>query len=247
MQRFDGWRVVVTGGGTGIGAAVSCRFADEGATVVVAQRTAEEAIEAVRTLDAPGRRLIPVGADLATADGCRELAAAAVDQLGSVDLLVNNASATGRPAVGDIDDFDDDRVDLVIDVGIKAPFRLTRLLLPNFAPGAVVVNISSVAAYTAQPRSTVYAAAKAGLVGLTRGLAFELAERGIRVAHVAPGDIATRGPAVAPEPGPWGRRTPLGRRGLPADVAAAVAWLASEDASFVTGSGVLVDGGWLTY
>lgn len=236
---------VVSGGATGIGAGIVARLADDGARVVLGARTQDEADAAVVRLASPGRELVAAGADLATPAGCRSLVEAAVDRYGRIDVLVNNAGITGPPAAAPFAEYDDDRLDAVIDVNLKAPFRCAREAVAHMAPGSVIVNIASVAAYAAQRDASAYVAAKAGLVGLTRALGFELAERGIRVVHVAPGDIAVR--ADAAPPGRFDRHTPLGRRGQPADVAAAVAWLCGPDASFVTGTGIVVDGGWTAY
>lgn len=244
MSGLDGKRAVVTGGGTGIGAAISARLADEGAAVVVAQRTQAEADDAAGRLAAPGRALAAVGADLATPAGCAFLITTAVARFGSVDILVNNAGVTGPAAVAPFAGYDDARLDAVIEVNLKAPFRCARAAVPHMPDGSVIVNVSSVAGYAAQPDASAYVAAKAGLIGLTRALGFELAPRGIRVVHVAPGDIATGPPGGG---GDFARRTPLGRRGRPADVAAAVAWLCTAQASFVTGTGLVVDGGWTAY
>ena len=123
-------------------------------------------------------------------------------------------------------------------------------------PGSVVVNVGSVAAYAAQQHASAYVASKAGLLGLTRGLGFELAPLGIRVVFIAPGDIDTSpgaGQPLAPANDGaserwWQRRTPLGRRGLPRDMwPSAVAFLCSDDAGFITGSALIIDGGFLSY
>jgi NAD(P)-dependent dehydrogenase (short-subunit alcohol dehydrogenase family) len=236
---------VVSGGATGIGAGIGARLADDGARVVLGTRTQQEADAALARLAAPGRELVAVAADLATPAGCRGLVAAAVDRYGRIDVLVNNAAVTGPEAMAPFAGYDDERLDAVVEVNLKAPFRCAREAVAHMSSGSVIVNISSVAAYAAQQDASAYVAAKAGLVGLTRALGFELAERGIRVVHVAPGDIVVR--AEVPAASPFARRTPLGRRGAPADVAAAVAWLCGPDASFVTGTGLVVDGGWTSY
>lgn len=192
------------------------------------------------------RELLPVGADLSSAEGCRAVIAAAVERYGHIDILVNNAGVTGPSAVAPFAEYDDQRLDAVIDVNLKAPFRCAREAVPHMAPGSVIVNISSAATYATQADASAYVAAKAGLAGLTRALGFELAPRGIRAVHVAPGDIHV-GDDEPGESGPFARRTPLGRRAEPGDIAAAVAWLCTDDAAFVTGTGLVVDGGWTSY
>lgn len=243
---------LVTGGGTGIGAGITRWLAERGTAVVIAQATAEHAEAAAATLAAEGLPVTGVGADLATAAGCAHAVAGTIERHGRIDLLVNNAAVTGAPALGDVFDFSDEQLDAVVDLNLKAAFRCARLAAADMRrrSGGVIVNISSVGAYAAQRDAAAYVATKAGLVGLTKGLALDLAPYGIRVVGVAPGDIDLEpgGPRPAiPSSDWWRRHTPLGRRGTPADVAAAVGYLCSPEAGFVTGETLVVDGGWLSY
>ena len=248
---------LVTGGGTGIGAAISARLADAGASVLFGQQTEEEVAAALSNLTRPGRDITGVAADLSSAEGCARLVQACAERWGRLDILVNNAGIAGPPALSRFIDSNDAHLDLVIEVNLKAAFRCARDAARIMATigGGVIVNITSVAAHAAQLDAAAYTASKAGLVGLTRALALELAEHSIRVVCVSPGDIDTaRTPISASLSGdpsarvnPWARRTPLGRRGTPADIAAVVEFLCSEAAGFITGSELIVDGGWLSY
>jgi NAD(P)-dependent dehydrogenase (short-subunit alcohol dehydrogenase family) len=245
---------LVTGGGTGIGAAITTWLAGHGDSVVIVQPNQEQATTAADHLAAiaGSASVTGIGADLATADGCRAAVEYVLRLHGQVDVLVNNAAITGPPALGPLLDFDDDRLDAIVDVNLKATFRCSRLAAGDMSSRGrgVIVNIASVGAYAAQQYASAYVATKAGVVGLTKGMALELASLGIRVVAVAPGDIDTSGGGAAAAPRPtewWQRMTPLGRRGTPADVAAVVGFLCSDEAAFITGETVVVDGGWLTY
>ena len=224
---------IVTGGDGGIGSAIVARLGADGLEVVAAT---EERY------------------DLAQGDACRRLVADCVAEFGGVDVLVNNAAVTGPAALMTLDECTDERFDHVLAVNLGAAFRCARAAAPAMRErgGGVIVNIGSVAAFAAQRNAVAYAASKAGLLGLTRGLAFDLATDGIRVVFVAPGDIAIPTDAGTPDARPntdatWVRATPLGRRGTPTDVAGLVSFLCSPDAAFVTGTSVSVDGGWLSY
>jgi NAD(P)-dependent dehydrogenase (short-subunit alcohol dehydrogenase family) len=243
---------LVTGGGTGIGAGITRGLARRGVTVVLGQSSEQRAAAAAAQLAAEGLAISGVGADLATADGCRLAVGTVIARYGRIDILVNNAAITGPHAITPFLRVTDDQLDRIVDVNLKAAFRCARLAADDMQKrsAGVIVNISSVGAYAAQLGAAAYVATKSALVGLTKGLALDLAPMGIRVVGVAPGDIdlAPGGPRSAPDPGNWWERyTPLGRRGTPADVGAAVAFLCSDDASFITGETLVVDGGWLAY
>lgn len=255
-RAFEGKIALVTGGGTGIGAAITARLADDGAAVLICQRTQEEAEGAMAQLARPGRALHAFGGDLATPGACRQAVEHCVSVFGGVDILVNNAAVTGAPALGPFLEFTDEHLNRIIDLNLKGPFRLGREAAKRMLDrgGGVIVNITSVAAVAGQEFAAAYTASKAGLSGLTKAMALELAPYGIRVVAVAPGDIHTEASARfvdeltnAGASGRYVRVTPLGRRGRPEEIAAAVAFVCSHEGSFITGSTITVDGGFLSY
>jgi 3-oxoacyl-[acyl-carrier protein] reductase len=236
---------VVTGAAGGIGYATARRLAEEGARVVVSDIDADRAAEAAGTLTADGLDATALAADVTDRAAVDELVATTVDRLGGVHVLVNNA---GFQRDGLLTTLSDDDWDSVIDVTLRAAFLTTRAVLPHLAGQrwGRVVNVSS-RAHLGNPGQANYSAAKAGLVGFTRSQAQEQGRFGITVNAVAPGFVETdairalghfekiRDRALA--------ATPLRRTGDPGDIADAIAWLASDRASFVTGELVHVTGG----
>ena len=255
---FAGRVALVTGGGTGIGAAISSLLAERGAAVVICQPDQSSADRLAERLAADGRDVIGIGADLARPAECAKLVERCLAARGRIDILVNNAAVVGPPARGDLLEFPDDQLDLIVDVNLKATFRCSREVarhLRDRGRGGVIVNIASVGAFAAQDNASAYVATKAGVAGLTRAMAFELGGLGIRVVAVAPGDIDLESDGAPPAENPydtlprewWTRRAVLHRRGAPADIAGAVCFLASDEAGYITGSTLVVDGGWLSY
>lgn len=243
---------LVTGGGTGIGRAISRRLAALGAGVAVHQRTAEKATGVVEEIRRDGGPAEPVIADLRTLDGCREAVDGCLRALGRIDVLVNNAAVTGPAALTPILELDDERLNDIVAVNLTAAIRCAQLAARAMRPGGVIVNVGSVAGYAAQPGCAAYVATKSALIGLTRALAIDLAERGIRAVHIAPGDIETAASSDGEYRADRGaqhlhRVTPLGRRGTPDEIATVVGFVCTDEAGFVTGSSIVADGGFLAY
>ena len=239
MTRLAGKRAIVTGGGSGIGRAISRRFAAEGATVIVADLVGERAEEVAAEIGGTG-----VQADVTIAADVGRL----VDGAGSVDVLVNNA---GGGMADDLLEISEEEWDTDVEVNLKSAFLCSKAVLPGMIErgSGVILNISSVngmAFFANEP----YSAAKAGLISLTRSMAVRYGKHGIRAVAIAPGTI--RSPLwqerVDKEPAIFERLVrwyPLGRVGEPEDVANAAAFLASDDASWITGEVLRVDGGLL--
>jgi NAD(P)-dependent dehydrogenase (short-subunit alcohol dehydrogenase family) len=246
---------IITGGGTGIGFGIAGVLAARGARLVLAQLGVQKAEEAAQRL--PGIDVLCVETDVANRASVDRMIQAAIERFGRIDILVNNAALTGAPAIAPFLDCSPGQLDAIIDVNLKGTFHCSqaaaREMVKARRPGNIV-NIASVGAFAAQELASVYCASKAGQVALTKAMALELAPHGIRVNTVAPGDIYTPANAAivadlksSGATGNYLRRTPLGRRGRPEEIGHAVAFLVSDEASFVTGATLLADGGFLAY
>lgn len=243
--------IIVTGGATGIGLGISAALATKGARVAIVQpelsiaQSAADAIENACGFAADIRNRAQVG----------EMVDEVVRRLGRIDGLVNNAAITGPAAVGAFTEAPEEQVDRIIDTNLKGTIWCSQAVARHLIQrrtGGCILHITSVGAFAAQELASFYCATKAAQVMLTKGMALELAPHSIRVNAIAPGDIdtdtsrATRAQAQGAS-GKHVRQTPLGRRGLPSDVAGAAAFLFSDEAAFITGATLTVDGGFLTY
>jgi len=241
MFDLIGKTALVTGASGGIGAGIARALHGQGATVALSG-TREEALNALAA--ELGERAHVCPADLSAPESAAALIAAAEAALGKVDILVNNAGLTKDGLALRMSDADWAKV---LDVDLAAPFRLSRAALKFMLrrKAGRIINIGSVVGSTGNAGQANYAAAKAGLIGLTKALAQEVASRGITVNLVAPGFIATPMTDALTEAqrAALGEKIPLGRLGLPADVAAAVVYLASEEAGWMTGATLHINGG----
>jgi glucose 1-dehydrogenase/3-oxoacyl-[acyl-carrier protein] reductase len=254
MPAHNGRSALVTGAGSGIGRGIAHRLAAEGAKVAVLDVDAQTADEVATSIRSAGGEAAPVVADVRDRDAVRRAVGAAVDAFGGLDLLVNNA---GLVTMSGFDDVTDEEWDLVMDVNCKGQFIVTQEALPhlkNSTRQPAVVNISTVEAEVVVSSSgsaqVHYNASKGGVKMLTKALAAELSRHGIRVNAVAPGPVATGFiPGVSHDDAGvrafLDERLLIKRSGRPEDVAAAGSFLLSDDASFITGVQLPVDGGWL--
>lgn len=242
-------RALVTGGGRGIGRACAMALARAGAEVVVTSRTEGQLAEVVAAIADAGGRAAALPADVGTPDGAASLVAAVQTHWPQgLDILVNNAAVS--PYVKGVEQLTDAEWSHVLRVNVDGVLRLVRGLCPGMLQRGrgAVVNVTSVAATAALPRLAAYAASKAALAALTRTMAVEWAARGVRVNAVAPAYIETDMTTEVKKRErlrQWVEgRTPMGRFGQPEEVAWAVVFLASDAASYITGTTVYVDGGW---
>lgn len=245
-DRLTGKKALITGGDSGIGRAVAITFAKEGADVAIVHLPQEE-IDAHVTADAVrsvGRRCELLPADLRTPQANEEVAASAVAALGGLDILVLNAGY--QMTHGALEAFPSDQIERTFSTNVFSPFWLVKALARQLGDGGSVIFTTSVQAYSPSEHLLDYAATKAALNNLVVNLAGELGERGIRVNAVAPGPIWT--PLIPSTMSDqrvkgFGSDTPLGRAGHPVEVAAAYVFLASDEASYVSGTVIGVTGG----
>ncbi|MFC7203647.1 SDR family oxidoreductase [Haloferax namakaokahaiae] len=250
MNGIEGKVALVTGAASGIGRATALRFADEGAKVVVSDVMVDDGEQVVHEINESGGEAVFVKADVSDPDEVANLVASAVEQFGGLDFAHNNAGIEG---VGSsIPEMSVEDFERVIDINLKGVFLGMKYEIPRLLErgGGAIVNTASVAGMTGGPNLSHYYAAKHGVIGLTRSAALEVANENVRVNAVCPGvidtpmierftkddDEAAEGLLAA---------EPMGRMGKPEEIAAAVVYLCSDDASFVTGHPMVIDGGYV--
>jgi len=247
LARFTGFTVIVTGSSTGIGAGIARRFHAEGANVVINARNADKCAETAASMGE--ERTLVVPGDVASPDFADEIVGKTTERFGALDCLVNNAGVADQ---GMLHKMSNEQIDRVIDINVKGVLYMSRAAIPALieskaAGGGSIINISSVSGTGGDSMLPLYNASKGAVTNLTRGLALQLGAKGVRVNTINPS--VTRSDMVE---GILGNeqamammmnRLAIKRVGEPEDIAAAAAFLASEDASFITGVNLPVDGG----
>jgi len=243
--KMKGKVALITGGDSGIGRAVALAFAREGADVLVSYLNEhEDARDTARLVEAEGRRCILIAGDLTKERHCAHLVKKCMAELGQLDVLVNNAAHQRvREDIGDISSAELDRT---FRTNFHAMFHLCQAALPLMPKGGAIINVASIQAYQPSPNLLVYAATKGAIVTFTKALSEMAIKKGVRVNAVAPGPIWTPLiPSTMPKKKTreFGKDTPIGRAGQPAEVAPAFVYLATKDSSYVTGEVMAVTGG----
>jgi NAD(P)-dependent dehydrogenase (short-subunit alcohol dehydrogenase family) len=243
--RLAGKATVVTGGDSGIGRAVAIAFAREGADVLIAYLNEhEDAKDTAHYVEQAGRRAVLVAGDLTEPAHCREVIDRAVEEFGRVDVLVNNAAY--QMTHESLEEVTDEEWRYTFATNVDAMFRLCKAALPHMGAGASIINTTSINSDQPKPTLLPYATTKGAIANFTAGLAQLLGDRGIRANSVAPGPIwtplipSTMPPEQVQE---FGKNTPLGRPGQPAELAPVYVLLASDEASYISGARIDVTGG----
>ena len=243
--KLTGRAAVITGGDSGIGRAVAIAYAREGADVLISYLSEDDdARDTAKYVEEAGRKAVLMSGDVSDPQHCRDIIARAVEEFGKIDILVNNAAY--QMTRESLEEIPDEEWDHTFATNISAMFHLCKAAVPHMGPGSSIIGSSSVNSDSPSPTLAPYAATKAAIANFTASLAQMLGEQGIRVNSVAPGPIWTPLiPATMPEEKVenFGKDTPLGRPGQPAELAPVYVLLASDDGSYVSGARVAVTGG----
>lgn len=245
-RRLDGQVAIITGAGTGIGAAAARAFAEDGARVVLVGRREQPLQDNAQAIRAEGGEALVVAGDVSRAADVDRIVAATIERFGVLHALFNNAGIQGEG--GPIVDTDEAAFDELIAINLKGPWLMTRAGLRAMIPaghGGAIVNTSSFLSTAATAGTSGYSASKAGLDAMIRAIALEAGPHGIRINNINPGVIDTpmlraHGDEIVP---PLAARAALGRVGTPEDIADVAVWLCTDAARFITGQSLLVDGG----
>lgn len=247
-MRLENRVAIVTGAGSGIGRGIALRLAEEGARVVVAELFAERAQETVALIEAQGGQALPITADVSQRADVENMVQQTLAQWGQIDILVNNAGLLGRIPLLEITDAQWDRM---MAVNLRGPFLCSQAVVREWLKSeqrGKIVNIASIESEVAFPDQVHYATTKGGVLMMTKALALDLGPYGINVNAIGPGTTDSQGHfrQDAERRARYEKSIPLGRVGQPRDIANAALFLASDEADYITGAILYVDGGYLT-
>ncbi|MDP9309483.1 MAG: SDR family oxidoreductase [Chloroflexota bacterium] len=244
--RLEGKAAIITGGDSGIGRAVALAFAREGADVLISYLPEEEtdAQETVRVVEAAGRRAVAVPGDIGSESHCQQIVQRAVQELGHIDILVNNAAF--QRTHQSIAEISAEELERTYRTNIFAMFYLCKAAIPHMQPGSTIINTASIQAYQPSSSLLAYASTKGAIVTFSKGLSQEVIKQGIRVNVVAPGPVWT--PLITStmpveQSSSFGQDSPVGRPAQPAELAPAFVFLASQESSYIVGEVIGVTGG----
>lgn len=242
-RSLEGKTAVITGAGSGIGRGVALRLAEDKAAIAVWDLNAEGAAETVKLIEDAGGKAIAIEVDCSEKEAIRNAAARTREALGPISILVNNAGiAPFKPFL----ETEDELFDKIIRINLRGPWLVTKEIVPDMLEKGWgrIINITSSSVQTGSPTQSHYTASKGGLLGMSKSLALEFAGKGITVNMIPPGAIDTPMLRGAPiDADAFGKNLPVGRLGRVEDIAAAAAYLASEEASYVTGQTISTNGG----
>jgi NAD(P)-dependent dehydrogenase (short-subunit alcohol dehydrogenase family) len=243
--KLQGKAAIITGGDSGIGRAVALAFAREGADVLISYLDEHsDAQETVRIVEKEGRRCIAAAGDIGDEAHCQQLVQRAVQEFGKLDILVNNAAY--QEVIDSIQEVSEEMLVRTYRTNIFAMFFLCKAALSHMQPGSTIINTTSIQAYQPSPTLLPYSSTKGAILTFTKGLSDEAIKQGIRVNAVAPGPVWT--PLIpssfsGEQVSEFGKNTPMGRPGQPAELAPVYVFLASQDSSYITGECIGVTGG----
>ncbi|WBL22827.1 SDR family oxidoreductase [Zunongwangia sp. HRR-M8] len=242
-EKLKGKNALITGGDSGIGRSVALHFAKEGANVAIIYLSEDEdALETKKLIEGEGQRCVLIEGDIKDSEFCKKSIKLTIDELGSLDILINNAAV--QFPKDDIQNISIDQIKETFETNIYPYFYIIKEALNYLKENAAIVNTTSVTSYRGSSHLLDYASSKGAITSFTRSLSTMLVSKGIRVNAVAPGPIWTPLiPATFDDVKEFGQKVPMGRAGQPGEVAPAYVFLASEDSSYITGQTIHVNGG----